>query len=121
MPPDNREMAWLWDMLDAARTAVAFTQDLRFEAFLEDRRTRNAVERNFEILGEAARRISDKTRGEIEEIPWRSIIGLRNIVAHEYGEIRYEILWNVCRENLPSLIRFLESMGVDSPPSAKDL
>lgn len=54
MPPDVKNMARLWDMLDAARTAVEFTKGLRFEDFLKDRKTRNAVERNLEIVGEAA-------------------------------------------------------------------
>lgn len=59
---DVKDMARLWDMLDAVRTAVEFTKDLRFEDFLKDRKTRNAVERNLEIIGEAARCVSTETR-----------------------------------------------------------
>ena len=55
MQPDPKDMARLWDMLDAARTAVEFTRGLHFEDFLNDRKTRHAVERNLEILGESAR------------------------------------------------------------------
>lgn len=116
MPVDRREMALLWDMLDSARTAIEFTEGLRFEEFLRDRKTRNAVERNLEILGEAARRVSSATREHQAHVPWRSIIGLRNVLAHEYGDIRYEVLWSVVREKLPPLIEQLESLGADSPP-----
>ena len=58
MQPETRDMARLWDMLDAARTTIEFTVDLRFEHFLRDRKTLNAVERNLEIVGEAARHVS---------------------------------------------------------------
>ena len=60
MPPDCGDMARLWDMLDAARAAVAFTDNMRLEEFLTDRKTRNATERNLEILGEAARCVSQE-------------------------------------------------------------
>ena len=116
---DSRDMARLWDMLDAARTAVEFTKRLGFEDFLNDRKTRNAVERNLEIIGEAARYVSQETRESLSDIPWRSVIGLRNVLTHEYGDIRYEILWTVVHDKLPPLIQRLEAMGVDSPPPAE--
>ena len=117
MPLDIRDMSRLWDMLDAARTVVAFTQGLRYENFLEDRKTRNAVERNLEIIGEAARNISTATRDSLNTLPWRSIIGLRNVLAHEYGEIRHEIIWAIIQDKIVPLIRQLEATGVDEPPS----
>jgi len=120
MQPEPRDMARLWDMLDAARTAVEFTMTLRLEHFLEDRKTRNAVERNLEIIGEAARCVSPKTRNRFPDIPWKSMIGLRNVLAHEYGEIRYEILWMIVQDKLGPLIWRLETMGVDSPPSVEE-
>jgi uncharacterized protein with HEPN domain len=120
MLPDINDMSRLWDMLDAARTAVEFTQELRFEDFVRDRKTRNAVERNLEIIGEAARFVSPETRESYPDIPWRSMIGLRNVLAHEYGEIRYEILWTIISKKLTPLIRQLEEIGVDNPPTAEE-
>ena len=120
MRPDDKDMARLWDMLDAARTAVGFTRDLQLDVFLDDRKTRNAVERNLEIVGEAARGVSQETRDKYPDIPWRSIIGLRNVLAHEYGEIRYENLWGVCKNRLPPLIKQLEAMGADNPPPEEE-
>ena len=61
MRSETRDMAYLWDMLDAARAVGGFIGAMRFDEFLDDRKTRNAVERNLEILGEAARRISPAT------------------------------------------------------------
>jgi uncharacterized protein with HEPN domain len=120
MPPEYRDMAPLWDMLDAARTAVEFTMGMRFDDFLKDRKTRNAVERNLEIIGEAARRVPRESRENYPDIPWRSLIGLRNALAHEYGDIRYEILWAIIREKLAPLIERLEDMGVGSPPPVQE-
>ena len=117
---DVKDMARLWDMLDAARTAVEFTNGLQYEDFLEDRKVRNAVERNLEIIGEAARRVSPQTRDEHPDIPWRSMIGLRNVLAHEYGEIRYEILWTIIGDKLAPLIKQLEDLGVDNPPPLEE-
>lgn len=117
MPPDSKDMARLWDMLDAARAVVAFTIDLCYEDFVNDRKTRNAVERNLEIIGEAARNVSALTREWLNTVPWRSIIGLRNVLAHEYGEIRQEIIWAVIQDKITPLIQQLESAGADEPPS----
>ena len=121
MRPDVKDMARLWDMLDAARAVAEFTKGLRFEDFLKDRKTRNAVERNLEIIGEAARNVSPETRQSHPDIPWSSIIGLRNVIAHEYGEILYEKLWGICKNRLPVLIEQIEEMGVDDPPSVEGL
>jgi uncharacterized protein with HEPN domain len=120
MQLDEKDMSRLWDMLDAARVSIEFIQNMQFEVFLEDRKTRNAVERNLEIIGEAARCISSNTRDYLSIIPWKSMIALRNILAHEYGEIRHDILWKVCKEKLPILIEQLTVIGVDNPEVSKE-
>jgi uncharacterized protein with HEPN domain len=119
MRPDPADLARLWDMLDAARVGIQFTAGRRFEDFLGDRMLRNAVERNLEIIGEAARGVSPGFRDSHPEIPWRSIIALRNVLAHEYGEIRYERLWVVCTEQLAVLVRQLEKIGVEPGPESE--
>ena len=118
MQPDRQDMARLWDMLDAARAAVQFTQNRRFQEFLENRMLRNAVERNLEIIGEAARGVSQPFRDSRADIPWRAIVALRNVLAHEYGEIRYERLWFLCTHQLAVLIQQLEDLEVENPPEA---
>lgn len=81
------------------------------------RKTRNAVERNLEVIGEAARLMSAETRSSVPEIPWKSIIGLRNVIAHEYGEVRHDAIWLVCIKHLPPLIEHLVSLGADERPT----
>ncbi len=121
MRPDDRDMARLWDMLDAAQAAVQFTDGIRFEDFLKDRKTRNAVERNLEIIGEAARHVSQKTRDSYPDVPWRSIVALRNIIAHEYGEVLYENLWGICRNRLPLMIQKVRAIGADDLSPGEEL
>lgn len=116
MPLEVKDAARLWDMLDAARAAAGFTAAITFAQYIADRKTRNAVERNLEIIGEAARNVSENARNMFPDIPWRSVIGLRNIIAHEYGEILHEKVWGICTNRLPALIEQLERSGVDTAP-----
>jgi len=81
---------------------------LDFSQYSNDRRTQLAVERSLEIIGEAAGRVSDSFRNSHPEIPWRQIIGQRNVLIHEYGEIKQERIWKVVRENVPQLIELLK-------------
>ncbi len=68
---------------------------------------RQLRERCLEMIGEAARRVSSEFQEKHPEIPWREIIGQRNILAHEYGEIDYEILYRTAKEDIPALIDIL--------------
>jgi len=108
MQLDRRDAAYLWDMLDAARTVEQLSSGLDFTQYSNDRRTQLAVERSLEIIGEAAGRVSALFRDAHPEIPWRQIIGQRNVLIHEYGEIKQERIWKVVRENVPQLIELLK-------------
>jgi len=108
MQPDQRDAAYLWDMLDAARTVEQLSSGLDFTQYSNDRRTQLAIERSLEIIGEAANRVSALFRKAHPEIPWRQIIGQRNVLIHEYGEVKQERIWKVVRENVPQLIKLLK-------------
>ncbi len=108
MQPEQRDAGYLWDMLDAARTAEQLSSNQDFTQYSNDRRTQLAVERSLEIIGEAASRVSTSFRNAHPEIPWRQIIGQRNVLIHEYGEIKQERIWKTVRENIPQLIELLK-------------
>jgi uncharacterized protein with HEPN domain len=120
MQPEERDPAYLWDMLEAARSVVEFTQDLTLEQFLEDRKdmtiTRLAVERKLEVLGEAARRVSPGLKEEHPEIPWQQLVGLRNVISHEYHRVNYERIYGITREQALALITQLEPLIPPLPP-----
>ncbi len=103
MPPDVKDMARLWDMLDAARTAVEFTKGVGFEYFLKDRKTRNAVERNLEIIGEAAKNLPEEFKAMSGDIEWRKIVALRNLLIHEYFGVSKPVVWDIVQNKLDPL------------------
>ena len=113
--PSDRNAAHIWDMLEYSRAAVGFVDGLRFDQYMADRKTQLAVERAIEIVGEAARRLSDEFKRQHTDVPWRSIIGQRNVLAHEYGEIKHERLWLIVTEHIPTLITKLELLIPDLP------
>ena len=120
MRPEERDPAHLWDMLEAARAIVDFTRDLSLSEFLaagKDKEiTRLAVERKLGILGEAARRISQGLRDAHPEIPWKEMIGLRNVISHEYDKINHMVIYRIVRERIPELISLLEPLLPPPPP-----
>lgn len=103
-------------MLKAARGAASAVEGLTFEQYLQDENLRLPVERRIEIIGEAARRVSDAFRRAHPEIPWRAIIAQRHVLAHEYGEIDDRLIWNVCATHIPRLLAALEPL-VPPPPA----
>ena len=108
MQSDQKDAAYLWDMLDAARTVEQLSSGLDFAQYSNDRRTQLAIERSLEIIGEAAGRVSVSFRNAHPEIPWRQIVGQRNVLIHEYGEIKQERIWKAVTENIPQLIEQLK-------------
>ena len=119
MPPEERDPASLWDMLKAAREAVEFIKDLSFERFMAEGLARRATERELEIIGEAGRRMSAVFRAAHPEIPWKDIIGLRNVISHDYDRIDYQRIFDIATKQLPELIGMLEPL-VPPPPETKE-
>lgn len=123
MRAEERDPAHLWDMLEAARAFVEFTANLTLEEFLapgrESEMTRLAVERKLEILGEAAGRVSSRFRSEHPDIPWKEIVGLRNVISHQYDKVNYAEIYGIVRERIPELIALLDSL-VPPPPQVSN-
>lgn len=108
MPVNNRDAGALWDMVNAIYRIQEFTMNLTYEAYLDSILVQSAVERQLEILGEAARRLSDEFRQAHREIDWRKIIGLRNILIHRYDEIRQQTIWTTVIAEMEPLLAQLE-------------
>jgi uncharacterized protein with HEPN domain len=110
MQPEERDPAYLWDMLQAAREVEAMMTGKDTNTFLGDKVLLRAVECSIEIIGEAARRVSTEYQNTHTEIPWREIIGQRNILAHEYGQIDHYVLYKTVKEDIPELISQLQKL-----------
>ncbi len=111
----ERDLARVWDMVQAGRAAREFVAGIDFRAFLKDQKLRFAVERATEIIGEAARDLSPAFRARHPDIPWRAIIAQRNILTHRYWEVDPELLWQVATRHIPDLLRRLEPLVPRSP------
>ena len=116
MPLESADHGFLWDMWEAATAVAQMVAGMTFQEYQHDRRTRRAVEREGEIMGEAARSISDQFKKPHPHIPWSKIIAQRHKLAHEYAEIQDDIIWTVATVHIPELIAQLEPL-VPQPPT----
>jgi uncharacterized protein with HEPN domain len=102
------------DYLDDIREATAriqqYTEGCNFDSFLGDLRTQDAVVRNLEVIGEAAKSISGLLKDRYPTIPWKDLAGVRDKLIHHYFGINYEIVWRVIREELPQVIARIEGI-----------
>lgn len=100
-------------MLDAIEEAIGFTDDKQREALDKDRMLVLALIKDVEIVGEAASRISKSAQEATPDIPWESIIGMRNRLIHTYFDVNLDILWQTIRKDLPDLAGKLKAV-IDS-------
>ncbi|MEC3964148.1 DUF86 domain-containing protein [Flagellimonas halotolerans] len=95
------------DMVESARKILLYTKDMGFDDFEDDGKTVDAVIRNFEIIGEAANRLSEDYKSDNPEIEWNHLRGFRNRIVHEYFGIDLEIVWQIIEDDLLNLIEAL--------------
>ncbi len=107
----QHDLAYILDILDAAKLAIQYVQDIEKEAFFQDIKCQDSVIRRLEIIGEAARRVSLSTRAEIPDIPWMEMIGMRNMMIHEYDSVDLEIVWDTIQRDLPRVIVILSAIA----------
>jgi uncharacterized protein with HEPN domain len=106
MQPDDQ--VYLGHMLDMARKASVRVAELDWEQYDNDEDLRLALIHLVQVIGEAARRVSAEGQQAYPEIPWREIIGMRNRIVHDYLGVDEDVVWEVARNDLPSLIAVLE-------------
>ena len=109
----DTDAALLWDMRKAAREVVSFVEGIDLASYEEDLMRQRAVERSVEIIGEAARGLSEPFRSQHPEVEWRAITATRHILAHEYAAVIPGRLWRIATEHVPTLIERLEAILPD--------
>lgn len=115
MRPEERDAACLLDMVRHAEGVALAVADRSFDDYSADEDLRLLVERRIEIIGEAARSVSEAFQKAHPDIPWRKIVAQRNVLAHNYGEIDDEIMWDVATVSIPELLRLLRPLLQDIP------
>jgi len=105
-----RDDAHVLDMLLAARKVLEFTRGVNWEQFEQGEIVQNAVMRQIQIIGEAARSVSPEYKGDHPDVPWRDIVGMRNRLVHEYFHILPGKVWEVVEKHIPELVQMLEPL-----------
>jgi uncharacterized protein with HEPN domain len=106
----QRDEAYLVDILESAKIALDYVSGKTWDQFYEDLQCQDAVVRRIEIIGEAARRVSQETRDKYPQIPWREMTSMRNFVIHEYDSVDIGQVWDTVQNKFPSLIEELKKI-----------
>src|SRR5690348_10890784 len=100
---ERKDDLLLEDIHEAIKRVIVYTKGMSYDDFLNDSKTIDAVVRNFQIIGEAANRISEEFKQEHSKVEWRHIIGLRNRIVHEYFRVDSAMLWEILKNNISEL------------------
>jgi uncharacterized protein with HEPN domain len=106
---DNTD--YINEILNSITEVEEFTKNMNFEAFFKDMKTRHAVVRCLEILGEATKNISQDVKDKNPKIPWKKMAGMRDILAHEYFGIDIKKVWEVKEKELSSLKALMKNLS----------
>jgi uncharacterized protein with HEPN domain len=116
------DTVYLHHILDAIGLIEEYTKGVSENVFLAKSMVHDAVVRQtlaphcvwcsagVEIIGEAARNISEEFRGKHSRLPWGKMTGIRNKIIHEYFNINYAIVWDTVRDDLPGLNKSIEKI-----------
>lgn len=107
--PKRDDTLLLKHIAEAGNKIINYTAGIIYEIFLSNSMIVDAVVRNFEVIGEAAKLVSVETKINHPEVEWKRMIQFRNVLIHDYFGIEYEIVWDVIKNYLPENIEFIES------------
>lgn len=106
---------FLQDIQNSLAKIFKYTDTITFEQFICDDKTKDAVERNFEIIGEAVKNLPDNFKSKYPHIPFRQIAGMRDKLIHDYFGIDYEIVWKTIKDKLPEFSSEIDKLIEISP------
>ena len=98
------------DIIEAIEAIFSHIQGYEFEDFIADRKTYNAVIKEFEIIGEATKHIKEDLKKLYPDIRWQDIVDFRNRISHEYFGVDFRIIWNTIFYELPALKKHIEKL-----------
>ena len=98
------------DIKEAMKRIIYYTNDIEIEEFYNDIRTQDAVVRNIEIIGEAVKLLEEKTINLDKTIEWSAMAKTRDRLIHHYFGVDYDIIWVICKENIPKIAEKVEKI-----------
>ncbi|MDO9537831.1 MAG: DUF86 domain-containing protein [Thermoplasmata archaeon] len=96
-------VVYLRHIMDAINRVEKYTRGILYQNFMENDIVQAAVIREFEIIGEAAKRISEDIRTKYPAIPWRNMAGMRDKLVHDYMGVDMDAVWNTVEKDIPNL------------------
>lgn len=99
------------DILEAINAIEEYTHGMDFSSWQKDRKTIDAVIRNFEIIGEAATHVPEDVQEKYSDVPWSKMKGIRNLLIHEYFGVDIEIVWQTIQQDIGALKKVLEKIA----------
>ncbi|MBI3943611.1 MAG: DUF86 domain-containing protein [Chloroflexi bacterium] len=107
---ERTDVDYLGDIQEAIRRIATYTAGMTYESFLADIKTQDAVIRNLEIIGEAAKNLSAELVRKHSNIPWKSMAGVRDRLIHHYFGINFDIVWRIVTQELPIVSAQIEEI-----------
>jgi uncharacterized protein with HEPN domain len=104
---DRGDLAFLHDIIEAISAISSYIKNVDYLSFMKDGKTRDAVVRNLEIIGEAAKNIHNPFKKMYPALPWKEMAGVRDKLIHQYFGINYEVVWTIASQDLPALNKSL--------------
>lgn len=107
----REDSAILKDIREAIERILSYSKNLDYDDFVNDFRTQDAIIRNIEILGEAAKLLSKEVKSNYPNIPWKDIAGTRNKLIHDYFGVNIDVVWSIVKNDIPLLKNELVDFG----------
>ncbi len=102
------------DIFESIELIEKYTKGLTYEKFIKNNTIQDAVLRRFEIIGEAAKNIPDNIKKKHQNIPWKEMANMRNVISHEYFGITMKRIWNTAKKDLPKLKKQISGIFITS-------
>jgi uncharacterized protein with HEPN domain len=102
--PKRDQLLLVADIRTALSRVLEYTRGKTLESFLDDQKTMDAVTRNLEIIGEAARQLDAEQHAAYPDVPWHQIIGLRHRIVHDYFGIDTQLIWEIASRDAPEIL-----------------
>jgi uncharacterized protein with HEPN domain len=107
---ERADVEFLADSKEAIVRVTSYMEDLSYDQFLADKKTQDAVVRNLEIIGEAAKNITGELKTRYPQIPWKDLAGVRDKLIHHYFGVNFDIVWNIVKQDLPQVLSQLDEI-----------
>lgn len=98
------------DIFDCIKKIENYTANLSYDEFIRDNKTQDAVIRNLEVIGEAAKQVEENIKKKYNNIPWKEMVGIRNRIIHGYFGVDLEIIWQIINHDLRDLKQKIEKV-----------